>query len=317
MRPLTAVVLLVAALFAAACASSRDAPAPLAADAAEAAEVDFVARLSDKLELYRAKAATRTPEERESQQALVMNNLEHLLPSWQSESLDGTAAPLERVLTAEVVTHFDLVEDAFLRGTHERRIVAAWALGFTRVPDNDRGVRSRHDDALELLDENLARADDDVLRNMLLAYWKLGDERAPLDALRDMIAEHHDPEVRAAAALALGASLRPRTAEDAVDSVLVAFEDPEAKVRLHAVKIAMHFPHPAYTARLSSLLRTEKLPLVKAAMARALGASGDPGVATRLVPLLASGDRLVATQAHAALIQLTGRDEGPAPDDWR
>lgn len=313
-RPLLAAGL---ALLATACASSSDAPPKLAASTAEAAESDLLVRLADKVALYRDEAARRTEDERVSQQALLMNNLEHLLPSWHAESLAGNAEPLERVLLTEVVTHFDLVEDAFLRGTHERRLVAAWALGFSRVPPNDRGVRSRHDDAIELLNDAVERADDDVLRNMLLAYWKLGDARAPIDSMRDMIVQHHDAEIRAAAALALGTSLATNTAERAVDSVLVALDDTSGKVRLHAAKIAWHFPHPAYTSRMSSLVVAEPMPLVQAAMARALGASGDPGVEKLLVNLLDSRMRVVSTQAHAALIELTGRDEGPTSADWR
>ncbi len=311
-RPL----MLGAALLLAGCSSPTDAPQKPLTPIGQASNDDLIARLIEKKEIYRGQTDGRSSDERLAQQSLLMNNLEHLLPSWRSEFLSGNSEPLERVLLTEVVTHYDLVADAFVQGPHERRLIAAWALGFTRVPPNSEGVSSRHDDAIELLNSMVNRADDDVLRNMLLAYWQLGDSEAPIEAMRDMIVQHHDEEVRSAAMLALGECLTPSTASRVVDSVLVAFDDPSGKVRLHAAKLAVEYPHPAYTSRVASLVRNEPLPLIQAAMARVLGASGDPAVERILITLLGSRTPVVAAQARLALVELTGRDEGPKPSDW-
>jgi hypothetical protein len=246
----------------------------------------------------------------------VMNSLEHLMGTWVSEQRLVRELPLENVLTQKVVVAFDHVAQMFRSGPHERKLVAAWALGFSRVPDNDLGVESRHDEALELLLEALPSVPDDVLRNILLSIWKLGDPATPVTTLTEIVVQHHDSMVRAMATLALSTVLRPDTAPIATHALLVALGDSEERVRLHAARAAIVHPEPALTLRIESQLLSEDMPFVQAAMARALGAAGEPSSAAVLIALLGDPREVIAGRAHAALVDIFQQDMGPAAQDW-
>jgi len=248
--------------------------------------------------------------------AAVMNSLEHLLPTWVTEQRLVRALPLENILTQKVVVGFDHVAQMFQSGPHERKLVAAWALGFSRVPDNTLGVASRHEEALELLLEALPTVPDDVLSNIMLALWKLGDPATPLPTLTEIVVEHHDSMVRANATLALSTILRPDTAPFATDALLVALSDNESRVRLHAARTAMVHPETALTLRMESQLLTEDTPFVQAALARALGAAGSASSAVVLIALLNDPREVVSVNAHGALVTIFDLDLGPTAEDW-
>ncbi len=300
------------ALLLAACAASADAPpagdaaAPRAAlTPADAAREDFLQRLAEAL---------RRPDPDDAN--TLLNSLEHLLPAWMAEQRRGQAAPLENILTIKVVARFDDVLTAFRAGPRERRLVAAWALGFGRVPDNDLGLISRHAEARDALVGALVEPDDDLLRNVLLGLWKLGDDRTPLRPLLDLLVQHHDPDVRANAALAVGAVLRPGNIGPAADALLVALGDREPRVRVHAAALARRFPSAAVTTRLLQLLPAEDTPLARAAMASALGAARSREAGPLLVGLLSSALEIEAVSARQALAQIYGHDAGPRASDW-
>jgi len=278
---------------------------PITVNPEQAAHDDFVQRLAEAL---------RRPPEEDAPTAL--NTLEHLLPAWQADQRRGRAAPLENILTIKVVSHFDDVLLAFQTGTRERRLVAAWALGFSRVPENDLGLVSPHPAARDALVSALREPDDELLRNVLLGLWKLGDEETPLPPLMDVLVQHHDPDVRANAALALGTVLRPATAAAAGDALLVALGDAEPKVRVHAATVVRRFPSPAATQRLLALLPAEQTPLVRAAMATALGAARERQAAPELVDMLGSPREIEALAARDALVEIFGQDRGPNASDW-
>jgi hypothetical protein len=287
-----------------ACAS---APArPITVDATEAAQRDLLDRLSEKLAHPDGEDA-----------ATVMNTLEHLMPSWQTEQRRGQAAPLENILTIKVVTHFDDVLGALQAGPRERQLVAAWALGFARVPQNDRGIPSPNDRARVALVAVLTETDDELLRNALLGLWKLGDPATPIQPLVDLLVQHHDPDVRANAALALGSVLRPDDAAVANDALLVALGDEEPRVRVHAALLARRFPSPAASQRMEQLLPREQTPLVRAAFATALGAARSRDAAPLLVGMLSSPREVESSAAHNALTEIFGTDKGPKADDWK
>jgi hypothetical protein len=293
-------------------ATEADAPAPVpatdpalvAASRRAAEERDLLLRLQETLAQPREESAE------------LLNWLEHLLPSWENEQRRGREQPLEHILTLKVVPNFDVVLDAFERGPRERQVVAAWALGFARVPENDLGIESHHRAAVAALARGLETRDDAVLRNVLLGLWLLQDPQAPLPPLLDLMVQHHDPDVRSNAALALGASLTASTMPMALNSVLVAMADAEPKVRLHAAAIAARFPGPATTERLLKMLASEDTPLVRASMARALGAAGAREAAPMLLPMLGSGREVEAVTARAALAEIFGVDRGPNAADW-
>jgi len=246
----------------------------------------------------------------------VMNGLERLLPSWQSAQRRGRAAPIERELVRKVVVNFDVVADMLQNGPHERRLVAAWALGFAQVPDNDEGLESPHAQALALLMAVLDDSPDDLTRNALLGIWKLSDPATPMRPLADLVVNHHDADVRANACLALGAVLTEESAPAAIEPLLVALSDTEPKVRLHAADIARQWPSPALTTQIEGAVQTEDTPLVLAAMLRALGSAGSTRSAPLLMYLLESPREVVAESAHLALVDLYGVDHGPLRADW-
>ncbi|HZL99462.1 MAG TPA: HEAT repeat domain-containing protein, partial [Planctomycetota bacterium] len=293
MRPHLLPLLLVA------CAGPDTAPSqtPPAAqppvDLATASRDDFIERLAERLA---SSEREQTPE--------LMNSIEQLIPAWQGEQRANRAQPIENVVSIKVIVHFDQVLESFQGPDRNRRLVAAWALGFSRVPENTRGIVSPHPRAVAALVAALEERDDELLRNELLALWKLGDPEVPIAPLLDLLVQHHDADVRSSAALALQTVLTARTAPLATDAVQVAFSDADAKVRLHATSIARRFPQPATTARLQELLGVESSPLVRANIALALGAAGARPAGPALVVMLRSPQEIEATSARQALALL-------------
>ena len=206
--------------------------------------------------------------------------------------------------------------EAFRSGDRNRRLVAAWALGFSRVPENARGIVSPHPQAVAALVAALDERDDELLRNELLALWKLGDTSVPVTPLLDLLVQHHDADVRSSAALALQTVLTEKTAPAAGDAVQVALTDSDPKVRLHATSIARRFPQPATTARIQELLAAETSPLVRANMALALGAARSRPAGPALVAMLRSPQAIESTSARQALAQVYGVDRGADPSAW-
>ena len=278
-----------------------------AASFAQQAELaDFLARLKEAL----ASPEREGPEE-------LLNALEHWMPAWQTEQRRNSAGPLENLLTTRVVTNFDVVLNAFRTGSRERRLVAAWALGFSRVPDNDLGIVSPHPIAVSALSDALATADDALMRNVLLGLWKIGEPTTPIRPIVDLMVRHHDADVRADAALALSTILDAQSAQRVVDSVLVALGDREDKVRLHAALIARRFPGAATTTALLQRLPAENTPLVRAAIGAALGSARSLDAAPQLVAMLGSSRQIEAVSARQALVAIFEEDRGPDPEDWK
>jgi hypothetical protein len=278
---------------------------PDSAPVVAAKTTDLVHRIANQLALGTEESA-----------ASVMNSLEHLLPAWVDEQRNVRAGPLEKVLTQKVVVSYEKVAEMFSHGPHERQLVAAWALGFTRVPDNPLGIESRHEEALELLIQTAPRVSDDVLSNIMLALWKIADPATPLPLITEIVVDHHDAMVRANATLVLSTVLTQETAPFATDALLVALTDSEPRVRLHAARVAIDHPHEALTQRMVDRLLDEETPFVTAAMARALGTAGAVSSAPALIALLENPRAIIATNAHQALVKIFGFDEGLTAEDW-
>ncbi len=271
-----------------------------------AEDADFLQQISQAVAL----GQTEDP-------SALMTSLERLLPAWESEQRKGREAPIERILTLKVVVNIDAVLAALDRGARERQLVAAWALGFARVPANNAKVDSPHARALAALSQALQTRDDALLRNVLLGLWKLQDENTPLRPLLDLMVQHHDPDVRSNATLAVGAVLNEQSLPIALDSLLVALADKEPKVRLHAAAIARRHPSPMLTTRLLDALPGEDVPLVRASMAAALGAARSRAAAPLLLAMLDSSRDIESTTAHAALVEIYGVDPGPQSAQWK
>lgn len=301
-------VLLAAGLCACSSTDSADAPPPrpTAAEVETARQRDVVDRVAERM---RRKDRLDADD--------LFRQLERLMPSWQADQRFGRARPMEAILTEDVVAHFDIVLVGFQSGAHERRVVAAWALGFSRVPDNDIGLVSPHPRAVEALVAGIDVANDELMRNILLALWKIGDENTPIEPLVAVMDAHHDGDCRANAALALSVILTQQEALEVVDSVVLAFNDADAKVRMHATNIARLHPNSVYTSRLQSLIVDERVPLVRASMADALGRSGDQDTASVILPLLDSENEIERDYGHRALVRLFGLDRGTSIEAWR
>jgi len=274
-------------------------------DPAIAEKIDTLNRLSE----YLAHTPPEDPE-------VLVNSIERLMISWQREQRQGRERPLEHLVNRKVVANFDELVVVFQTGNHERRLVAAWALGFSRVPENPMGIASRHEEALAILMPVIENAPADTLNNVILAIWKIGDPETPLQPILDIAVNHPVAEVRANAALALTAILTEQTAILANDAVLLALTDSDPKVRLHASSLAAMYPHRLTTERVLALLPGEKTPLVRAGMAKALGAAKTPSAGPLLQRMLASPRGIERTWAHAALVSIYGVDLGNKPDDW-
>jgi HEAT repeat protein len=103
------------------------------------------------------------------------------------------------------------------------------------------------------------------------------DVTAPLTAL----IQHHDPDLRIQAALALGDQRHPA----AVDALLQALQDADANVRFHAVESLGRLGAAAAIDPLLTIVESKDFFLSFAAI-DALALIGDAGVVSRLVPLL-------------------------------
>jgi hypothetical protein len=296
--------LLASLLVFAACANTPE-PKPIEVDVQGAMRKDFLLRLQE---------AMRVPDGEDEVQ--VMNSLEHWLPEWQEQQRKGQADPIEKLVRIKVVTHVDHVITALQTGSRERRIVAAWALGYARVPENDLGLVSPHDRARDALVAVLSEPDDALLRNATLGLWKLGDTSTPVRPLATLLVSHHDPDVRANAALALVTVSSDASVAGARDAMLVALGDAEPRVRVHAALFARHFPGVEGTQRILQILPHEQTPLVRAAMAYALGASRSEEAVPELLDMLSSQIQVEADAARDALTSIYGKDWGARRGDW-
>jgi HEAT repeat protein len=300
-RSALALALLLAAV---GCATSRPPAQPLV-DPKLAEEIDILNRLSEYL-------ASTPPED----PAVLINSIERLMISWQREQRQGREKPLEHLVNRKVIANFDEVVVAFREGAHERQLVAAWALGFTRVPDNPLGIASRHEEALEVLVPAVQDAPDDILNNIMLALWKIGDPDTPIQPIIEIAVNHPVAELRANSLLALTSILTDQTANFARDAVLVTLTDSDPKVRLHSALLSDKYPHRLTTELMLNLLPGEETPLVRAGMAQALGASGNRAAGPLLRRMLGSPRGVERTYAHAALVEIYGVDLGRKPENW-
>jgi HEAT repeat protein len=302
-RHLAQGVVILALLGAVGCATTPPPPVPVDPKLAE--EIDMVNRLSEYL-------ATTPPED----PAVLINSIERLMVAWQREQRQGRERPIEHLVNRKVIANFDQLIVAFLADAHEQQLVSAWALGFSRVPKNPLGIASRHEDALAVLIPAIQDAPDDTLNNIILAVWKIGDPETPLQPVLDIAVNHPVAELRANAVLSLSSILTEQTATFARDAVLVALTDTDPKVRLHATALAALYPHRLTTERILTLLMTEETPLVRAGMAKALGAAKNPAAGPILRRMLTSPRGVERTWAHQALVQIYGTDMGRTAEDW-
>jgi len=232
-------------------------------------------------------------------------------------------ASLEEVLTRQVYYNFDAILAELQHGVDpEHRVVAAAALGFSRIPapdepGGDPSFPALHVRAVEPLVQALDSGNDELVVNALLSLGRIASPDMSRQVLVELMVKHHDASVRANAALALAQVCTEADASLVTGPVFSAISDPDATVRLHAVKALGRLHDPGSVGSLLDRLRRDDTPLVRACAALELGKLGDWTAVPYLIDGLQSEAQIVAFQCHRSLVRVTGRTDLRGYKAWR
>jgi|GEM_PF-3023729 len=246
----------------------------------------------------------------------------NLLTAWHDSALSQDeqkdvriSSNLKDILSRRVYVNFDTIMDQLANGPPPNRVIAAAALGFSRIPESE-NFPQVYPRAVEALLGILDCGDDKIVENALLGLYILEDENMPLDKILDIMVQHHDPDVRANAALAVQAVASPRVGEKVLPYVLPALKDEEPKVRNHCILIASRLNDKSTLSALVELLN-DPYALIQANAAKALGVLGTAHTCGHLIPLLGSRFPIVREHSLWALCVLSGKDYGYEVKDWQ
>jgi len=308
MKLISCLPILIAPLLVA-CASTtptRLDPVPLTAE-----EIEFLRKLEDP-ETF--SLVQDTP--------ALFHNLDSLLNAWLESSLSKNSPKhvriytnLGEILTRRVYVNFETILDQFHNGPPPNRIIAAAALGFSRIPEND-SFPAVHTRAIDALISDLDCGDDSVIKNILLSLYNLADPATPLTRILDIMVQHHDPDVRANASLAVQAIATEDKADLILPYMFPGLKDDEPKVRNHCILIAMKLKDKGAITALVELLK-DSYALIQANAAVALGEMGDSSLCGSLIPLLNSRYQIVRECVLKSLKKLSGEDYGFELEDWK
>ncbi|MFO0981239.1 MAG: HEAT repeat domain-containing protein [Planctomycetota bacterium] len=224
---------------------------------------------------------------------------------------------LGAILTRQVFWNFDTILNELKTGNQRNRVIAAAALGFTPTISKDDKEEPRSRRAVPALLEALDEGDDLLTQNAMLALQQIADPDTPREPIFKLLLNHHNPEVRANAALAAARLIRPEEASRWLAELSAAYNsDDEPKVKLHVVKALGNTKHADAAFVLTRALN-DKTPTVQAAAADALGNLGFPEACRYLIDKLDAGVAAVRDIAHDALCRLAGKDYGTRRDDWQ
>jgi hypothetical protein len=230
---------------------------------------------------------------------------------------------LEEVLTRQVYYNFDAILSELQHGADpEHRVVAAAALGFSRIPapdepGGDPAFPALHPRAVAQLTEQLESGNDELVINSLLSLGRIESPDTSRQVLVELMVKHHNADVRANAALALAQVCDPADAPLVIGPVFSALSDTHPTVRLHAVKVLGRLGERSAVGPLLDRLRRDDTPLVQARAALELGRLGDWSAVTYLIEGLQSDAQIVAFQCHRSLVRLTGRNDLKGYKAWR
>jgi len=273
-------------------------------------EIEFLKRMNDP----NYGSVVKEPAE-------LMPHLDRMLREWRNSSLNSKSSKrdvkiysnLSGILTRLVYLNFDKIMNQLEFGIQPNRVVAAAALGFSRIPENDKFPQV-YFKAIPPLLRALESEDDSIIQNSLLA---LGQLKAPLDHINSimlLMAQHHNPDVRANAALCLSHVIALEQSDLVIPYVLPALRDDEPKVRLHAISILKQLEGTTIVAPLVDMM-DDRYPLIRANAARVLGNTGDITVSKTLIENLIGSD-VVKIECLKALKRLTGEDYGYDDEKW-
>lgn len=246
----------------------------------------------------------------------------NLLTAWLDSALSQDdpkemriSSNLKDILSRRVYVNFDTIMDQLENGPPPNRVIAAAALGFSRIPESE-NFPQVFPRATEALLGVLDCGDDKIVENALLGLYILEDKNAPLDKILEIMVQHHDPDVRANAALAVRAIVSPRVSEQVLPYVLPALKDEEPKVRNHCILIACQLNDKSTLSALVDLLN-DQYALIQANAAKALGQMGTTHTCGYLIPMLGSRFPIVREHSLRALCILSGENFGFEIQDWR
>lgn len=252
----------------------------------------------------------------------LFHGLSNLLSAWWDSALAKDSpkdiriyTSLGDLLTRRVYFNFETILNQLDNGPPPNRVIAAAALGFSRIPENDHYPQI-HPRAIEALIEVLDCGNDSIVENALLSLYVLGDPNTPLEPVLDIMTQHHAPNVRANAALAVQAIATPEKSDIILPYVLPGLKDDEPKVRNHSILIATKLRHPSTIEPLLELLM-DPYPLIRANSAQALGEVADIRICGELIPLLASAYPIERECALKSLRKLSGEEYGFEAEDWQ
>lgn len=230
---------------------------------------------------------------------------------------------LEEVLTKQVYYNFDAVLNELQHGIDpEHRVIAAAALGFSRIPapdepGGDPEFPALHPRAVAPLMETIESGNDELIVNALLSLGRIGAPETSRQALVELMVKHHNASVRANAALALSAVCTPADSPLVLGPIYSALSDPNPTVRLHAVRALGKLQEKGALGPLLDRLRHDDTPLVKACAALELGRIGDFTAVSYLIDGLQSEAQIVTFQCHRSLVRITGEKEIKGYKAWR
>ena len=260
--------------------------------------------------------------------ATLFRVLEQNLRQWRKLSVDTSSDrdlrdSYEEALTRLVYNNFDTILLELTDGNPHNRPAAAAALGFSKIkaPDEPGGDPEKpqvHFAAIPALVAALEEGDDRLTCDALLglALLRVKDPSIPMDLLLEMVATHHDPDVRANSALVLARLLDPQTGSSALSMLYAGLEDPEPKVRLHVVLAIGALQDPTAYGRLVDIYSNDESPLIRSSAAFALGKLGEFKAIPRLVDGLTSKHAVIRDTCHFALLMIAGEDLGTGPHEW-
>jgi HEAT repeat protein len=229
---------------------------------------------------------------------------------------------IEQALTRQVYINFDAILDELEHGTDpEHKVVAAAALGFSRIPGPDEpGGNANfpvlHPRAVGPLLAVLESGNDQIVMNALLSLGRIAAPDMPRDMLVELMVTHHSEDVRANAALALASIVTDADASLVVAPLYSALSDPSHKVRLHAIKALVRVHDPNTQPALLNILRKDPMPLVQACAAMELGRIGNYDAIDALIEGLHVNHYLLFVECQRSLMKLTGESKKDYTE-WR
>ncbi len=252
--------------------------------------------------------------------AQLMVKLDRTLAIWGRTNVEQLGSEdrkvvnnLEEVLQRDVYKNFEAVLDVFDSGKPEQRLVAAAALGFSKLSEpDDPTLRDRFRErwppvyprAVTALTRGLDSDDPAMVQNCLIGLWKIGDKSTPIEPIARFLSSDR-VELRTHAALALSTVLGPETGERAIGALLNALYDADPKVRNHAVSAVIATRHNDAAGRLAQMLDDPYL-LIEANAARGLAELGDWRNCQYLIDRL---DRFVKERPSGRSRETTDLDE--------